>query len=217
MYVYQATGDPHMLHIGASIIEAIDSIARTDCGYAVVHDVTTHKLANRMESFFLAETTKYLYLLFDPDNFIHNSGGDGVVVNTPNGQCVVDAGGYVFNTEAHPIDMAALDCCHAPPREQFRNVMQDIDILNALDLSGSKEKRFHSIGDIYKKDWSKISEMEEVMQAEHEMNSETKNADSVYIRQESLYEKKRKREKLLTCEAEPFYLKFTIYGETIVK
>jgi hypothetical protein len=27
-----------------------------------------------MESFFLAETTKYLYLLFDPDNFIHNPG-----------------------------------------------------------------------------------------------------------------------------------------------
>ena len=137
MYLYQATGDPQMLHIGASIIEAIDSIARTACGYAVVHDVTTHQLANRMESFFLAETTKYLYLLFDPDNFIHNSGGDGVVVNTPNGQCVGDAGGYVFNTEAHPIDMAALDCCHTPPREQFRKVMQDIDILNAFDLTGS--------------------------------------------------------------------------------
>ena len=27
-----------------------------------------------MESFFLAETTKYLYLLFDPENFLHNRG-----------------------------------------------------------------------------------------------------------------------------------------------
>ena len=45
-----------------------------------------------MESFFLAETTKYLYLMFDPDNFIHNTGGTGAVVNTPSGQCIIDAG-----------------------------------------------------------------------------------------------------------------------------
>ena len=55
------------------------------------------------------------------------------------------------------------------------------------------------------------------MQADYEMNSETKNADSAYIRQESFHEKKRKREKLLTCKAEPFFLKFAIYGETIVE
>jgi len=45
-----------------------------------------------MESFFLAETTKYLYLMFDPENFIHCSGNAGAVVNTPSGQCVLDAG-----------------------------------------------------------------------------------------------------------------------------
>ena len=45
-----------------------------------------------MESFFLAETTKYLYLMFDEDNFIHNTGGHGTVINTPGGQCVIDAG-----------------------------------------------------------------------------------------------------------------------------
>ena len=45
-----------------------------------------------MESFFLAETTKYLYLLFDPDNFMHNTGDHGTVIDTPNGQCVIDAG-----------------------------------------------------------------------------------------------------------------------------
>jgi hypothetical protein len=51
-----------------------------------------------MESFFLAETTKYLYLLFDPGNFLHDTGSSGTVINTPWGQCVVQAGGYVFNT-----------------------------------------------------------------------------------------------------------------------
>lgn len=66
-----------------------------------------------MESFFLSETTKYLYLLFDPDNFIHNTGQYGTIIDTPNGECVIDAGGYIFNTEAHPIDPAALHCCHA--------------------------------------------------------------------------------------------------------
>ena len=27
------------------------------------------------------------------------------------GHCVLEAGGYIFNTEAHPIDPAALACC----------------------------------------------------------------------------------------------------------
>lgn len=51
-----------------------------------------------MESFFLAETTKYLYLLFDPDNFIHNRGQHGSIVKTHWGECIMEAGGYVFNT-----------------------------------------------------------------------------------------------------------------------
>jgi hypothetical protein len=41
-------------------------------------------LGDQMESFFLAETLKYLYLLYDDDNFINT-------------------GHYVFNTEGHPI------------------------------------------------------------------------------------------------------------------
>lgn len=69
-----------------------------------------------MESFFLAETTKYLYLLFDTDNFIHNQGQQGTLVQTVNGKCVIEAGGYLFNTEAHPIDLAALHCCHDVPK-----------------------------------------------------------------------------------------------------
>ncbi len=55
-----------------------------------------HTLEDRMESFFLAETTKYLYLLFDPDNFIHNQGARADVVATEHGECVVDAGQNIF-------------------------------------------------------------------------------------------------------------------------
>lgn len=113
MYLYQATRDPHLLEIGVDILESISHSARTDCGYATIRKVQDHELEDRMESFFLAETTKYLYLLFTPDHFIHNNGSQATVVQTPSGQCVLDAGGYVFNTEAHPIDIAAVHCCSA--------------------------------------------------------------------------------------------------------
>ena len=55
-----------------------------------------------MESFFLSETTKYMYLLFDVDNEIIHKPKEHVV-KTPFGECVVESGGWIFNTEAHPI------------------------------------------------------------------------------------------------------------------
>lgn len=84
-----------------------------------IKNVRDHRKENRMESFFLAETTKYLYLLFDPDHYLNNNGGIGTLINTPNGECVIDAGGYIFNTEAHPIDPSALRCCYEMPRQQL--------------------------------------------------------------------------------------------------
>ena len=63
-----------------------------------VKNVNDHTLDNRMESFFLAETTKYLYLLFDEENWLHNTGGSGVVMNVRGRNCVVEAGGYIFNS-----------------------------------------------------------------------------------------------------------------------
>ncbi|XP_003707486.1 ER degradation-enhancing alpha-mannosidase-like protein 2 [Megachile rotundata] len=112
MYLYRATGDPYLIQVGIDILRSLQHSAKTTCGYATINDVRDHRKADRMESFFLAETTKYLYLLFDPDNFIHNSGQTGDIIETQWGQCIVDAGGYIFNTEAHPIDPGALYCCH---------------------------------------------------------------------------------------------------------
>ena len=74
MYLYRATGDPWLIDAGLDILRSIQHSAWTPCGYATVKNVLTHTLEDRMESFFLAETTKYLYLLFDPDNFLHNRG-----------------------------------------------------------------------------------------------------------------------------------------------
>ena len=60
--------------------------------FVQVKNVKEHSLDNRMESFFLSETTKYLYLMFDQDNFIHNSGGSGKTVQTTGGECIIETG-----------------------------------------------------------------------------------------------------------------------------
>lgn len=93
-----------------------------------VKDLRDHQLDNRMESFFLAETIKYLYLLFDPDHFLHGGdteGGMSWEEGGEGGQCVLGAGGYIFNTEAHPLDPAALYCCshHAEDHQELRDIL----------------------------------------------------------------------------------------------
>ncbi|KAG2470788.1 ITPR1 protein, partial [Polypterus senegalus] len=59
------------------------------CGYATLHHVIEKSKEDRMESFFLSETCKYLYLLFDEDNPLHKSENK-----------------FIFTTEGHvvPID-----------------------------------------------------------------------------------------------------------------
>ncbi|CAK9811242.1 ER degradation-enhancing alpha-mannosidase-like protein 2 [Anthophora plagiata] len=137
MYLYRATGDPYLIQVGVDILRSLQHSAKTTCGYATINDVRDHRKADRMESFFLAETTKYLYLLFDPDNFIHNSGQKGEVIETQWGQCIVDAGGYIFNTEAHPIDPGALYCCH---RSQNLFLDQKATLWKFIPTNNLKEK-----------------------------------------------------------------------------
>merc|ERR1712227_711761 len=132
MYLYRATEDPWLIDAGLDILRSIQHSAWTPCGYATVKNVLTHTLEDRMESFFLAETTKYLYLLFDPDNFLHNRGNYADKVETPGGTCMLDAGGYIYNTEAHPIDPAALHCCSGLSQKEIKNqiALEMVDILN---------------------------------------------------------------------------------------
>ncbi|XP_052083872.1 ER degradation-enhancing alpha-mannosidase-like protein 1 isoform X1 [Mytilus californianus] len=88
-FLYQATKNPFYLHVGKEILQNINTYAKAECGYCTVHDVNTKELEDRMESFFLSETCKYLYLLFDEDNHLNKH-----------------ASKYVFTTEGHvfPID-----------------------------------------------------------------------------------------------------------------
>ncbi|EGT60257.1 hypothetical protein CAEBREN_29796 [Caenorhabditis brenneri] len=119
MYLYRATKDETWLQLGAEMVDAIESSARTKCGYATINNVKEHNIEDRMESFFLAETTKYLYLLFDTDNFIHSKGDQArILKSSKNLTCVIYGGGYIFNTEAHPVDPGMLDCCSIQAKKE---------------------------------------------------------------------------------------------------
>eukprot|EP00581_Thalassiosira_minuscula_P002038 CAMPEP_0183736060 /NCGR_PEP_ID=MMETSP0737-20130205/48414_1 /TAXON_ID=385413 /ORGANISM="Thalassiosira miniscula, Strain CCMP1093" /LENGTH=1144 /DNA_ID=CAMNT_0025969973 /DNA_START=41 /DNA_END=3475 /DNA_ORIENTATION=- len=83
--LYHLTKDPVYREWGWEIFQAIEEHCKTDAGYAAIRDVDTMQQDNRMESFFLAETLKYLYLLQDDSTEID-------LLNT-----------HVFNTEAHPL------------------------------------------------------------------------------------------------------------------
>jgi len=64
------------IDVGRDILAILQYGARCPCGYCHISDVETHKQDDHMESFFLAETVKYLWLLFDlaagPDNIVEN-------------------------------------------------------------------------------------------------------------------------------------------------
>ncbi|XP_072050977.1 ER degradation-enhancing alpha-mannosidase-like protein 1 [Amphiura filiformis] len=82
--LYQATQNPFYLHVGSEILEGLNKHTKAKCGYATLHNVIDKSKEDRMESFFLSETCKYLYLLFDRDNHVNQA-----------------ASKYLFSTEGH--------------------------------------------------------------------------------------------------------------------
>uniref|UniRef100_A0A0N4Z7B7 alpha-1,2-Mannosidase n=1 Tax=Parastrongyloides trichosuri TaxID=131310 RepID=A0A0N4Z7B7_PARTI len=137
MYIYRATNDDTYLEMGSAMVDAIEVFSKTNCGYATIKDISDGTIEDRMESFFLAETIKYLYLLFDKDNFIHNDGSVGKIVETNNGQCIIETGGYIFNTEAHPIDPGALYCCsknRIEDKETLEKFKENISFLRLMNI-----------------------------------------------------------------------------------
>lgn len=63
--LYRATGSTKYLKAGQDILRALQENSRVACGFASVGDVRTGETDDRMDSFFIAETLKYLFLLFD--------------------------------------------------------------------------------------------------------------------------------------------------------
>ncbi|ETN69272.1 glycosyl hydrolase family 47 [Necator americanus] len=87
-YLYRLTGDKMYQDWGWQAFQAIEQYARVKNGYSSVKSVKKIPVSYRdlMESFFLAETLKYLFLLFADDQ---------------NELFPLDR--WVFNTEAHPL------------------------------------------------------------------------------------------------------------------
>ena len=83
-YLYHYTHDPKYLAMGKTYFDGLVKWCRTDDGYAALKDVRTKEKRDAMESFFFAETLKYLYLLFAPES-------------------ALDFDAVIFNTEAHPM------------------------------------------------------------------------------------------------------------------
>jgi len=83
-YLYHDTHDAKYLAMGQTFFDALVKYCRTDTGFAELSDVRTKEKKDSMESFFFAETLKYLYLIFAPPS-------------------TVDFDSIVFNTEAHPM------------------------------------------------------------------------------------------------------------------
>ncbi|CAO2182733.1 unnamed protein product [Urochloa humidicola] len=87
-WLFKATRDYRYIDVGRDILASLQYGARCPCGYCHISDVETHKQDDHMESFFLAETVKYLWLLFDLA-----AGPDNIVENGPYK--------YIFSTEGH--------------------------------------------------------------------------------------------------------------------
>lgn len=85
-YLYQATKDPFYLHVGEMTLRDIRRRCWTPCGWADLGDVISGEQRDRMESFFLGETAKYLYLLFEESHPLNH-------MDAP----------VVFTTEGHPM------------------------------------------------------------------------------------------------------------------
>ncbi|KAJ4983207.1 Endoplasmic reticulum mannosyl-oligosaccharide 1,2-alpha-mannosidase 2 [Stagonosporopsis vannaccii] len=87
--MYRITGDPTLADSAWRMFEAINNATRTDIAHSAIADVTlpvnhaSQKL-DQCESFWMAETLKYFYLIFSEPG-------------------LMSLDDYVFNTEAHPL------------------------------------------------------------------------------------------------------------------
>lgn len=88
-YFWVYTGNSTYQEWGWDIFRAIEKYAKLEHGYTSLRNVisTNPQSMDNMETFFLAETLKYLYLLFSDDRNL------------------IDLKQFIFTTEAHPLPL----------------------------------------------------------------------------------------------------------------
>ncbi|CDO74074.1 Glycoside Hydrolase Family 47 protein [Trametes cinnabarina] len=107
--IHTNSWNPHGTYIGTfkeRILRDITFRAKMECGLAGIDDLRTNARNDRMESFVLSETLKYLYLLFDESNPLHT-----------------DDSHWVFTTEGHILSLdPSLLRPISPARRKLRRV-----------------------------------------------------------------------------------------------
>jgi Glycosyl hydrolase family 47 len=78
-YLYRYTGDQEYRRMGEKMFDDFVKYCRTEAGYAALADVISKQQLDEMESFVLAETFKYFYLLFATSETLQF---DKVIFNT---------------------------------------------------------------------------------------------------------------------------------------
>uniref|UniRef100_A0A671NZZ2 alpha-1,2-Mannosidase n=1 Tax=Sinocyclocheilus anshuiensis TaxID=1608454 RepID=A0A671NZZ2_9TELE len=102
-YMWRFTHDPKYRQWGWEAVQAIDKYCRVSGGFSGVKDVYSSNPTydDVQQSFFLAETLKYLYLLFSSDELLPLEN-------------------WVFNTEAHPLPVLHLGNITLPVLNHFK-------------------------------------------------------------------------------------------------
>jgi len=98
--MWRLTKDPKYREWGWEMVQALDKHCKVDGGYSGIRNVyqVGGNKDDVQQSFFLAETLKYLYLLFSDDDLI-------------------SLNQWVFNTEAHPLPVRGVNSYYRPHSE----------------------------------------------------------------------------------------------------
>ncbi|CUS24927.1 LAQU0S22e00276g1_1 [Lachancea quebecensis] len=116
-FLYRATKDVFYLKVAWTILEDLKALYKTPCGFAGLQNVVSGERQDRMETFVLSETLKYLYLIFDTHNELHS-----------------DSSNTVFSTEAHPLWLRASDLAAYKSCRGFNNSHNDtVPVLSGED------------------------------------------------------------------------------------
>ncbi|XP_055897620.1 ER degradation-enhancing alpha-mannosidase-like protein 3 isoform X3 [Biomphalaria glabrata] len=83
-FLYKATSDPYYLQVGKKVLENLEQHARVPCGFAAIKDIKRGTHEDQMDSYVLAETFKYLFLLFSEKEDV-----------------LLEIDDFIFTTEAH--------------------------------------------------------------------------------------------------------------------
>ena len=141
--LYQATKDEHYLEIAERVLHDLNNRTRVDCGFAAIHNLETGLLEDKMPSFLISETLKYLFLTFDEvRSFILCSRSE--LINVAPAQHLQRTGLYFHDRRTSP--QPATQSQHSPklfprsllPRLQSRQ--RERSSFRPLDLDRKTER-----------------------------------------------------------------------------